>query len=210
MPKPSQIAFITGLAGTFTVIALTVIGGAAFPGYSHASQYISELGARGAPLGGWVTFAGFLPAGVLLVTFAIAATRALPRSRWTLLAMIGVGLYGFGYLNSVPFRCDFGCRPEQPSLSQQLHNLGGLIGYLGGALGLLIIALQARRWPDARLPATVAAVGGVVSLVALAGLDPNFAYAGLAQRLIEASMLGWISVTALYLRGHPQLRAQST
>lgn len=206
MTHPAPVASISGIAGAAVVLLFTVIGGAAFPGYSHARQYMSELGAWGAPHGDLVSYAGFLPAGILLVVFAISATRALPRSRWTALAMFGIGVFAFGYLNSVPFRCDYGCRPEEPSTSQILHNLGGLIGYLTAPLALLVLAVQARHWPRARFLQWFAGVAGAVSLVAIAGLDPEFAYAGASQRILESCVLGWIVACALYLRAHPDLR----
>lgn len=209
MMGANKAAYLTGLSGALVVVLLTLVGGAAFPSYSHTRQYISELGAHGAPHGGWVTFAGFLPAGVLLMLFAGAAAKALPRSNWTTLALWGVGLYAYGYVNSVPFRCDFGCRPEHPSLSQVLHNLGGLMGYLAGPPGLLLIGFQARRWPASGWVQGVAYGGGTVSLLALSGLDPNFPRVGLAQRLIEGGMLAGIVAIALYLRRHPELRRQA-
>ncbi|MDQ3205059.1 MAG: DUF998 domain-containing protein [Pseudomonadota bacterium] len=202
----ARIASASGLAGALWVVGLTVAGGAAFPGYSHASQYISELGARGAPHGDLVTFAGFLPAALLLMTFAVAAAKALPRSAWTVVAMAGVWLYALGYLVAVPFPCDPGCRPLAPSTSQALHNLGGLVGYLSGPIALLIIAVRARRWPGARALRWLALAGGVTALLAMAGMDPTFAYAGMAQRLIEGSMLTWVVAASLYLRRHPDLR----
>lgn len=207
MTHPARIASISGIAGAAVVLLLTVIGGAAFPGYSHARQYISELGAHGAPHGAWVTYAGFLPAAILLIVFAISAAKALPRSRWTALAMFGIGLFAFGYLNSVPFRCDYGCRPEEPSASQMLHNLGGLAGYLSAPLALLMLAVQARHWPQARFLRWFAGVAGVVSLIAIAGLDAGFSYAGVSQRLLESCVLGWIVACSFYLRAHPALRA---
>lgn len=207
MTTSARVGSISGIAGAAVVLLFTVIGGAAFPGYSHARQYISELGAWGAPHGDLVTYAGFLPAGILLVVFAISAHRALPRSRWTALAMLGIGVFAFGYLTSVPFRCDYGCRPEEPSTSQILHNLGGLIGYLSGPLALLVVAVQASRWPRARFLQWFSGVAGVVSLIAISGLDPEFAYAGVSQRIIESCVLGWIVACSLYLRAHPALRA---
>lgn len=45
----NKLALITGMLGALAVVALTVVGGANFPNYSHASQFISELGADGAP-----------------------------------------------------------------------------------------------------------------------------------------------------------------
>jgi hypothetical membrane protein len=63
--------------GALAVFLLTVIGGANFPNYSHASQFISELGASGAPNARVINLAGFLPAGLLLIAFTFQACRLL-------------------------------------------------------------------------------------------------------------------------------------
>lgn len=185
------------------VVLGTLLAGARFPGYSHARQYISELGARGAPDGEWVTYGMFLPAGLLLTAFAWHASRVLPRSGGMLTGLAGVALYAFGYVASVPFRCEFGCRPDEPDLAQMLHSLAGGISYLCGAVGLLILGLSALRWPRARSLAAAGLAGGALSLLVFAGLSEDFEYAGIAQRLIEGSMLGWIALCARYVGQRP-------
>jgi hypothetical protein len=62
------------------VLLLTVVGGALTPGSSHLSMYISELGARGAPLEWPVRIAGFLPAGLLMLGVYLARQTAVPTS----------------------------------------------------------------------------------------------------------------------------------
>jgi hypothetical membrane protein len=65
--RAAKLSAVTALA-CFVVMALTVVvAGALTPGYSHVSQYISELGARGAPQEWGVRLAGFLPSGILLL-----------------------------------------------------------------------------------------------------------------------------------------------
>jgi hypothetical protein len=84
-----RFAFPAAMLSAGSVILLIVLGGAAFPGYSHTSQFISELGATGAPHEKLVRFAGFLPAGVLLCLFVIGAFKVLPRSHLTALGLAG-------------------------------------------------------------------------------------------------------------------------
>lgn len=202
MNRTARLARAFAFTGVAIVVAGTLLAGAAFPDYSHARQYISELGAHGAPHGGLVTYGMFLPAGIAITAFAWQASRVLPRSPGMLAGMLGVALYAFGYLNSVPFRCDFGCRPDEPSTAQVLHTLVGGLSYLAGAIALLVLGFTARRWPRAGVLAATGIAGGILSLLAFPALSEDFAFAGLAQRLVEASMLGWILLCARYL-GRP-------
>ena len=186
-----------GLLGAAWIVALTLIGGAAYPGYDHAAQYISELGANGAPHAAAVNYLGFLPAGVLLIAFAVLSWRALPRSTAATLGMIGLVLYAVGYLAAVAFPCDFGCRPVEPSASQALHNLFGLAGYVFAPATLFILGLAARRWRGGIALSWLGRAAALPALVGLLALES--AYAGAAQRLLEASVLAWVAACALYL-----------
>lgn len=186
--------------GAAAVLLLTLLGAAGFPGYSHASQFISELGARGAPHELWVRFAGFLPAGIFVGLFAAAAFRALPRSGLTSAGLLGIGVYALGYVAAAFFPCEPGCRPAQPSLSQTIHNVLGLAGYLLAPLSIYALAWQARRWPGARLLAGLGFVAAALVLVGLLTLSPKSPFAGTSQRVIEVAVLSWVVMCGLYLR----------
>ena len=54
------------------MVLAIVVAGALHPEYSHLSQFVSELGAAGAPNPGILNFGGLVPAGVLTFLFAIA------------------------------------------------------------------------------------------------------------------------------------------
>jgi hypothetical protein len=114
-----KLALITGTLGPLAVVLLTILGGVNFPNYSHASQFISELGATGAPNGRIISLAGFLPAGVLIIAFAFFAWRSLPPSGATTFGMIGLALFALGYLVAAFFPCEADCRPTDPTLSQR-------------------------------------------------------------------------------------------
>lgn len=195
-----RFAFPFATLGVASVILLTVLGGAAFPGYSHTSQFISELGATGAPHGALVRFAGFLPAGVFLCLFVIGAFKVLPRSHLTTLGLAGIAIYASGYLAAAFFPCDPGCRPAHPSFSQLVHNFFGLVGYLLAPLFLLALGWSARHWPGGTHLTAPAFVAAVITLASLPALSPEFAYMGVIQRVIEASVLLWVIMCAWYVK----------
>lgn len=205
----SRTIFVSACLGALAIFLVTVIGGAGFPNYSHASQFISELGATGAPHASLVNYGGFLPAGLLVCTFALLAWKALPRSVATALGMAGIFLFGFGYLVAVVYPCQAGCRPAAPNLSQTIHNALGLVGYLVAPFALAILGWKARSWPGAAVLSWMGFGGAILAFIGLSYLSPEFAYVGIAQRVLEASVLSWIVACGFYLDGKGARIAQA-
>jgi hypothetical protein len=195
------IAAACGLAAALAVLLVTTLGGAWYPGYRHIAQYISELGARGAPGGELVNLGGFLPIGMLTVGFVVCGWRSLAES---LTARLGLVLFlgvAAGYLIAAFAPCDQGCAGDSPR--QLVHNLGGLFEYLGGGAGLLLLAVAFRRstrWRGYVVPAMVAGVStlAVLFLLGSGGSEP---LRGLWQRIAEAALFGWIALMSLALPG---------
>lgn len=195
-----KLAMICAVLGAVWLAGMVVIAGAAWDGYDHVSQYISELGATGAPHGWQVSWLGFLPVGLLITAFAFFAWRAAPRSVLATLGFIGIFLFAIGYTGSAFFPCDFGCRPEEPSFSQVMHELIGLAGYMLAPVTMLLLALAAYRWPGAVWLALLGFIAAPAAFVGLGGLlDPNSPTLGLSQRVLEASVIGWVVACGLYL-----------
>lgn len=195
-----RLAVIAGILGPLTVVLLTVLGGANFPNYSHASQYISELGSVDAPHGRVISLAGFLPAGIFTSAFAFFAWRSLPRSSSATLGLLGLIFFALGYLVATFFPCEGDCRSAHPGLSQAIHNLFGLAGYLIAPMSLWTLGWAARHWPQASHLSALGFVGGTTALLGLMFLSPDFRYVGVAQRILEGSVLSWMVVCALYLQ----------
>lgn len=193
------IAGLSGLTAVAIIIALVIIGGATWPGYSHVGQYISELGAVNAPYGGTVSWLGFLPAGVLMIVFALTALIVLPKSGAATGGFIIIVLYAFGYANSAWFPCDAGCSMEEPSFSQAMHALGGLPGYLLSGLALILLGLAARGWPGGKWLAPLGIAGGILAMVGFIGMAAGGAWLGAWQRLLEFGVDGWVLACSLYL-----------
>lgn len=158
------------------------------PDYSPLAQYISELGATGAPHAGWVNWAGYLPSGVL---FAIALASF--RRRWRPRGVQALGLAllfcePLAWIGSAIFPCDLGC-PGQGSLSQAIHNLLALFTYTGTGLGVLLLACAPglQVWQRLGWLLLVLLWFGLFVAMLVPGLD---SIRGLLQRLGEALMYG--------------------
>ena len=198
--RMAKMAMYSAALYAASIVLLALLAGAATPGYSHLSQFISELGARGALHEYKVRFGGFLPGGVFLLAYCYAAWRVLPRSGGATLAIVGIALYALGYVAAAAMPCAPGCRPEEPSLSQFIHNAVGLAGYLAAPGFLFLLGHHARAWPGARMLVVLGYAGAAVALAGVLSLSPESPYAGLSQRAIEAAVLAWVLASGIYMR----------
>jgi len=197
---PARLAAVAGVGGAAWITAAVVVAGLAEPGYRHRSQFVSELGARGAAHGELFSFAGFLPAGILLLAFAVLAARSVPAGALSVLGFGGLAFYAAGYVVAAVFRCDPGCDLADPSASQVVHAVIGGLGYPVGAVSVILLGVAALRWPG--VVAWHAALGiaaGLAALVATLFVVPGFAWLGVAQRIVEGCVLGWILACSIYL-----------
>lgn len=195
-----KTAQVLGLLGAAWVVGLTIIGGAATPGYEHSTQFISELGAKGAPHAAEVNLLGFLPAGIFMMLFAVAAWAALPKSFASAIGFIGIFLFALGYGGAAFFSCDAGCSMENPSPEQVMHTTFGLAGYLTAPLAMLALSRAATRWSGTGFLSAL----GVISAIGAGGgfvamLAPDSDYTGIAQRVLEGSVLLWVVACSFYL-----------
>ena len=193
------IVFCSGIVGVLLFAFASIIGGLQIEGYSPISQYISESYATGIPNADYLRYL-FIASGMLFALFAFSASRCWPRSWLVGICFIVFGIfYGLGTLVTGFFPCDLGCRPdpENASLSQFIHNTMGFSTYAVVPFSLIGMSVSsAKRFNRVSL------VSGIVSLVFVAILfsDPEGAYIGLFQRIIETSILSWVVYTAYYIR----------
>ena len=74
------------------------------------------------------------------------------------------------------------------------------VGYLLAPLFLALLGWSARRWPGGTHLVAPAVGAAVVTFLCLLGLDPAFAYVGVVQRVLEASVSLWVLLCAGYIR----------
>lgn len=153
------------------------------PAYSHASDTISELAEFGSEFTQLVSLGVFLPVAIALGVVAWLLRLTDPPIA-TLAFSIAAG-YGIGAM----FPCDPGS-PFTGSVRQAIHNLGGGIEYIGGALSLLWIGEAG--WPG------FDAAGILVGISAIL-LAFESRIRGIIQRISESCLfLGLIA--ALWVR----------
>ena len=198
----SRIAFAALLAGLGILLAAVVWGGSAYPGYDHARQFMSELGATGAANGAMVSNWGFVPNGVLVTAFCLLAAWILRGSALAVVACLLLALNGVGMTGAGVYPCDFECSRADPSPASLLHDLFGGLGYLCAIFGVGLAALWARK-SDAPWLTPIGVGALIVSIVGLSAVIAEVELAGLFQRAMEVALavfmvaLGWALIRGL-------------
>lgn len=82
------------ISGLWLVIGVSIIG-AHTTGYSHVSQFMSELGATGAPLAPWTNYSVFMPTEILILGFFYIKQILAWEHHRTLINVGFVSLCGF-------------------------------------------------------------------------------------------------------------------
>lgn len=183
------LARVLAISGAMLSMLVIVIGGALQPRYSHSRQFISELGASGTAYGELVSFGGFLPLGILLaVLVVVAAPLANVKGASRVGFWLFLGSQAVAYSSAAFAPCDIGC-PAEGSVSQDMHNLFGLLTYLAAGAGLFLLS-SARR-PKARV--MMIALGIAWLAIFFAMVDPAFAsWRGALQRVAEIILWGTV------------------
>lgn len=198
-PSPHHVAGLAGLGATVLVLVGTWAFALARPEYSHIRHTISELGESGAPLASLVSFGFFLPTGVLVWLAIVLASPCYAHDRSTYVGLCTFASLGLGYVMAAFFPCDPGSRLIG-SWPQQVHNVFGLVEYLGTGVGLMALG-----WSHTKIKSYLIGVAllgsGVVVLVGLALLSTLSVadVRGLVQRVTEGILYGWLTLASLSL-----------
>ena len=146
-----------------------------------------------------------MPSGIFITAFAFFAIKSLPKSKLTQIGYLGVGIfYGIGTILVSFFPCDKGCNNEMidPSISQLIHNLSGMLTYMIVPICLIIIGVAAIKWKAAKFVTFSGIVFGLIAMLFVGILSVNLQsnYVGLYQRIIEGSILLFILICSFYFR----------
>jgi hypothetical protein len=171
------MTFVLALISTLLLLAGIGYFGWRKPAYYHWRDTISELGEVGNPLSRRVSYGLFLPVGLLLWLIAALTDRT---------DLVGLaGCMGAGYVVAALFPCDVGS-PLSGSSRQQIHNLGGVVEYIGSAYWLTQISPQ--RIVIGYNLYSIAAGSLLVGSILLS--IPGLPLRGFVQRLMEGILFG--------------------
>jgi len=176
-----MLPFALALTASTYLLSAIVGFAARRPDYSHFKNTISELGEAGAASARLVSFGVFLPVGLTLLLVAVLA-RPVEADAALLALCIAVG-----YVVAAIFPCDPGS-PVSGSPRQAVHNLGGGVEYIGGALALWRLSkTHGLLFQVAALIVGAAAVA--LSIPSLPGIR------GLVQRVAEAALFAGLTLS---------------
>lgn len=200
--------FWLAISGTILFVISTILGGFLLEGYNHLQQFISESYAIDTHYGLYLRFFGYLPSGILFLLFSIYALKHIQKSYLINIGLIGFGVfYGFGTILVSIFPCDIGCNKEMinPSVSQFIHNFVGAITYIFVPVCLLLIGISARKWHSGNIISIISIICGLIAIFFTFQLSSNpwSDFIGLYQRIIEGSILFWLTTFALYIKNQP-------
>lgn len=185
------------LAPTIYLFSI-IFAAAAYPGYGHRSQFISELGTNVSPRA--VHFnAGLGATGILLVVFAFGVGLSLDGSRFALFILLGLALFGVAVMLMSFFPCDPGCPRVPTSHAGMAHGLLGLLGALALAAATVLLSLT---WWSVLQPfaiySLVTALLSIFLLVTLMVLQTP-QWQGMLQRFYAAVAFGWVLILSVVL-----------
>ena len=200
--RPAALA-TCGIAAPFVYTAAAIAAALRDPHYSHLKNFVSELGATGAPGAGVMNFAGFLPYGILLMLFALGIHRGIRPDAGGWLGPSVLGLYGLAYVALAFAPCDPGCQASTPpSLHHQVHFMLGDIIFLAIVVGPFALYPRMMKDPDWQalgtatllLPAAAWLILNVSLLGSMLGVG-----GAIRQRVSLLLIFAWIELAAMRL-----------
>jgi len=211
--KPRQLALAGSLwiAGALVYLLAEAVSASAFPGYSYATNYISDLGVpdvgtfQGRPIDSplhALMNTAFVANGLLFLAASVIAVRVVARGpRRTLLALSIVFAAGIVMVGLVP-----GSPTNLANGLIALHGLGAAMAIIAGNLAALVGGVVARRNGLPRASAPVSTVLGVVGLIGLVLLLVDSGSTaidllpdGVWERIAVYAIIVWQLVTGVVL-----------
>ena len=204
-----RIGVLCGVSAPILWASAIALCGSLRPGYSHLTQYISELGERGSSTEYLMRYAGFVPTGLMHVAFAACLLAAFKGSRLGVSGAVLLAINGLARAGAGMFPCEPGCSGDE-MVTQRLHNLSATIGFFAliGATILWGILFRRDRYLRMLSPYSIGSgILGLAFLVLMNGSAGSRAGPGLYECLASGVLSLWILVFALALwRRGPEAR----
>ena len=194
------ISSVSGIIAPAFFTLMAIVAGLRYPGYSHLTQAISELGGVDAP-NPLIQDVNFLVTGLFIITFALGLSGGFERTPPSAAGPTLIGAFGAVIVVHAFLPCDAGC--EFVTTVGSAHNVTGLLAFLSAIAGVLVLSRRLPAEAEAyRAYSVVTAAAGLVSLVLWIALGKAAripAMNGSLQRVFAGTILLWIEVTAIRL-----------
>jgi hypothetical membrane protein len=198
-----KLGILCGVLAPLLWASVIVLCGTLRPGYSHFTQYISELGERGSSTELLMRYAAFVPTGLMHVAFSGVLAVTFRSSRLGVIAAILLGANGLARIGAGFFPCEIGCEGRTASIGPFVHSLSAGVGFLALVVSTVLWGVVFRRTQDLRNLTAYSVVSGALGLafflLMVWGAEHGTAR-GLFERLSSGVLSLWILVFALRLQ----------
>jgi hypothetical membrane protein len=198
-----------GIAGPVLFGLIVAVSAELRPGYSHFSQFMSELGETGSRTQALMNFVGFLPSALLVFLSSVALVGRF-RATWIgALGSLCVSVFAVGMFVAGLFPCDASCMPDTPSRTQRVHYVAGMVADPALVLAPLILAFRFRQleyWRSMFSYSVATSVLSFCALIAIGWSLPERYGSGLFQRLLLGLPFLWLALVSWRLWGSAERR----
>jgi hypothetical protein len=164
----NKSTFLIGIIGVSLFLLPSIVGGILINNYSLTSQLISESYAIDAEYGIFLRAFGYIPSGILISLFCFLGFKHFQPSKLTKIGFYGLGIfYGLATIIVGLFPCDSGCNKEfiDPSISQAIHNLTGLLTYIFVPISIIVIGVGLKKLSNHNRLSIQAITYGIISML---------------------------------------------
>ena len=190
-----------GLAGPILFTLTTIICAFLRVGYSHKSQFISELGSTGSPNAYLMNFVGFIPAGIMIASLGFSLVMLLPKRFLALTGSILITLFGVCMVVVGIFSNDYPVQGEG-SFANRIHDQVSGLMFLFVIIGTFMLGFSFRSLPSWRNLWIYSLLSALVSLgllIAFFNSMESAEYTGMWQRLFLFSVFIWLGIVAIHI-----------
>jgi hypothetical membrane protein len=192
-----RIGALAGIGGSLLYAVVVAVTGYLTPGYDPLTQWISELGATGAPYANLFNVLGPGIFGLLSIVFAAGIWRALKGGPLAFAAAFLVAISGFAGILEGVFPCDPGCVPM--TMGGSLHLTIGIVPLLGMLGAMEIFAFIVRKNPAWPWFFAFSQAMVILTFIFAIAFFSGAALDGLYQRIMIGSILVWVVVISAWM-----------
>lgn len=210
--QPRALFLLPTISGLWLAIGVSIVG-TLTPGYSHISQFMSALGAVGAPLATWTNFAIFIPTEIWFLGFLVILNRRLQHSGTSRIAVCLLFAYAILLILAAFLPCDFGCNTMSSDHNQTntavhlIHLTVAAIAYPLAVIGMFFLNVATLRTSFLHRFSVPTMILGFCLFFAII-LVPDAQ--GLFQRLLEAWLYLQFILLGFYAASIEPLTAHGT
>lgn len=185
---------LSGMIAAIWMLAGIIIVSHMLPSYSHTTNTLSELGARGKPTERIHPFINNYPIGILYILFGVYLF-VFPKSFLPAhLVGILITLHGFSHILAGAFPCDADLNVARfsPSPSHKIHTLAGLVMQLTLLVATFFLFFSSSSTPSWLRWFSLACAATSVLFFSL--IFTKNAPLGLYQRLSFSPLALWVAI----------------